>query len=87
VDAHALLASALKGFWPTREFPEIAEAQTLVTTLSEERFARDLLTPRGTLAIFTELSASTNDSGVVAMRVVHLPSFGTGRGAARARTQ
>jgi predicted ATPase/class 3 adenylate cyclase len=29
--AHALLASALKGFSPTPEFPEIAEAQTLLT--------------------------------------------------------
>jgi tetratricopeptide (TPR) repeat protein len=29
-DAHALLASALKGFSPTPEFPEIAEAQTLL---------------------------------------------------------
>jgi predicted ATPase len=29
--AHALLASALKGFTPTPEFPEIAEAQTLLT--------------------------------------------------------
>ena len=26
-DAHALLASALKGFSPTQEFPEIAEVQ------------------------------------------------------------
>jgi predicted ATPase len=31
-DAHALLASALKGFSPTPEFPEIAEAQALLTT-------------------------------------------------------
>jgi predicted ATPase len=32
-DAHALLASALKGFSPTPEFPEIAEAQTLLSAL------------------------------------------------------
>jgi hypothetical protein len=30
--AHAVLASALKGFSPTPEFPEIAEAQTLLST-------------------------------------------------------
>jgi predicted ATPase len=33
-EAYALLASALKGFSPTPEFPEIAEAQTLLTTLA-----------------------------------------------------
>jgi predicted ATPase len=33
-DAHAVLASALKGFSPTPEFPEIAEAQTLLSTLT-----------------------------------------------------
>jgi class 3 adenylate cyclase/predicted ATPase len=33
-DAHALLASALKGFSPTPEFPEIAEAQTLLAALA-----------------------------------------------------
>ena len=33
-DAHALLASALKGFSPTPEFPEIAEAQTLLSALA-----------------------------------------------------
>jgi predicted ATPase len=33
-DAHALLASALMGFSPTPEFPEIAEAQTLLTALA-----------------------------------------------------
>jgi predicted ATPase len=32
-DAHAVLASALKGFSPTPEFPEIAEAQTLLSAL------------------------------------------------------
>jgi predicted ATPase len=33
-DAHALLASALKGFSPTPEFPEIAEAQMLLSSLT-----------------------------------------------------
>jgi predicted ATPase len=33
-DAHAVLALALKGFSPTPEFPEIAEAQTLLSTLT-----------------------------------------------------
>ena len=33
-DAHAVLASALKGFAPTPEFPEITEAQTLLATLT-----------------------------------------------------
>jgi predicted ATPase len=33
-DAHAVLASALKGFSLTPEFPEIAEAQALLTTLA-----------------------------------------------------
>jgi predicted ATPase len=33
-DAHAVLASAVKGFSPTPEFPEIAEAQTLLATLT-----------------------------------------------------
>jgi predicted ATPase len=33
-DAHAVLASALKGFSPTPEFPEIAEAQTLLAALT-----------------------------------------------------
>jgi predicted ATPase len=33
-DAHALLASALKGFSPTPEFPEIAEAQALFSALA-----------------------------------------------------
>jgi predicted ATPase len=33
-DAHAVLASALKGFSPTPEFPEIAEAQTLLSVLA-----------------------------------------------------
>jgi predicted ATPase len=33
-DAHAVLASALKGFSPTPDFPEIAEAQTLLSALA-----------------------------------------------------
>jgi tetratricopeptide (TPR) repeat protein len=33
-DAHAVLASALKGFSPNPEFPEIAEAQTLLSALT-----------------------------------------------------
>jgi predicted ATPase len=33
-DAHAVLASALKGFSPTPEFPEIAEAQKLLAALT-----------------------------------------------------
>ena len=33
-DAHALLASALEGFSTTAEFPEIAEAQTLLSALT-----------------------------------------------------
>jgi len=33
-DAHALLAHALKGFSPTPDFPEIAEAQTLLAALT-----------------------------------------------------
>ena len=34
-DAHAVLAPALEGFSSTPEFPEIAEAQTLLATLAE----------------------------------------------------
>jgi predicted ATPase len=33
-DAHAVLAPALKGFSPTPEFPEIVEAQTLLSALT-----------------------------------------------------
>ena len=32
--AHAVLAPALEGFSPTPEFPEIAEAQTLLSALT-----------------------------------------------------
>ena len=34
-DAHAVLVPALEGFAPTPEFPEIAEAQTLLAALAE----------------------------------------------------
>jgi predicted ATPase len=34
VDAHAVLAPALEGFSPTPEFPEIAEAQTLLSAVT-----------------------------------------------------
>jgi predicted ATPase len=33
-DAHAVLAPAVEGFPPTRQFPELAEAQSLLTALS-----------------------------------------------------
>ena len=33
-DAHALLAPAVDGFRPTRQFPELAEAQALLSGLS-----------------------------------------------------
>ena len=33
-DAHALLAPAVEGFPPTRQFPEFAEAQALLSGLS-----------------------------------------------------
>jgi hypothetical protein len=33
-DAHAVLASALRDFSPTPEFPEIGEAQTLLAALT-----------------------------------------------------
>jgi predicted ATPase len=34
VDAHAVLASVVEGFPPTRQFPELAEAQTLLAGLN-----------------------------------------------------
>src|SRR5262249_53662675 len=34
-DTHAVLMPAVEGFPPTREFPELAEAQTLLSVLSE----------------------------------------------------
>jgi predicted ATPase len=33
VDAHAVLAMAVEGFPPTRQFPELTEAQTLLAAL------------------------------------------------------
>ena len=33
-DAHAVLAPAIEGFPPTRQFPELAEAQTFLAALS-----------------------------------------------------
>jgi predicted ATPase len=33
-DAHAALASAVEGFPPTRQFPELTEAQALLAALS-----------------------------------------------------
>jgi predicted ATPase len=33
-DAHAVLASAVEGFPPTQQFPELTEAQTLLAALS-----------------------------------------------------
>jgi len=33
-DAHAVLASAVEGFPPTEQFPELTEAQTLLAALS-----------------------------------------------------
>jgi hypothetical protein len=35
VEAHAVLAPALEGFWPTPEMPQIAEAQSLLGALAE----------------------------------------------------
>ena len=34
-DAHAALAPAVEGFPPTQQFPELAEAQTLLAALSD----------------------------------------------------
>ena len=33
-DAHAVLAPAVEGFPPTQQFPELAEAQTLLSALN-----------------------------------------------------
>jgi predicted ATPase len=46
VDAHAVLAPALEGFSPTLEFPEIAEAQTLLATLLSSNMAGLLMSIR-----------------------------------------
>jgi predicted ATPase len=45
-DAYAALASALEGFSPTPEFPEIAEAQTLVAALAETDVVRSAAAAR-----------------------------------------
>ena len=42
-DAHAVLAPALEGFSPTPEFPEIAEAQALLATLTQDDQVREAL--------------------------------------------
>ena len=34
VDAHAVLVPAVEGFPPTQQFPELAEAQTLLSALN-----------------------------------------------------
>ena len=34
-DAHAVLAAAVEGFPPTQQFPELTEAQILLSALSE----------------------------------------------------
>ena len=45
-DAHDVLASALEGFSPTPEFPEIEEAQKLLATLSETDEVKNAATSR-----------------------------------------
>jgi class 3 adenylate cyclase/predicted ATPase len=45
-DAHALLASALEGFSPTPEFPEIEQAQTLLAALAETDEVRNAVASR-----------------------------------------
>jgi predicted ATPase len=40
-DAHAVLAPALEGFPPTQQFPELAEAQTLLAALAQSDEVRD----------------------------------------------
>jgi predicted ATPase len=45
-DAHAVLASALKGVSPTPEIPEIAEAQTLLAALAETDEAKNAAASR-----------------------------------------
>ena len=36
-DAHAVLAPTVEGFPPTRQFPELTEAQTLLAALGSDR--------------------------------------------------
>jgi len=45
-DAHAVLAPALEGFAPTPEFPEIAEAQTLLAELAESDEVKNAVAAR-----------------------------------------
>jgi class 3 adenylate cyclase/predicted ATPase len=45
-EAHVLLASALEGFMPTPEFPEIAEAQSLLAELAETDEVRNAAAAR-----------------------------------------
>jgi tetratricopeptide (TPR) repeat protein len=40
-DAHAVLAPAVEGFPPTQQFPELAEAQSLLSALSESDAVRN----------------------------------------------
>jgi predicted ATPase len=47
-DAHALLASALKGFSPTPEFPEIEQAQALLAALAETDHVKNAAASRQT---------------------------------------
>ena len=49
-EAHAVLEPALEGFSPTSEMPEIAEAQSLLATLTEIEPVREALAQRQTLA-------------------------------------
>ena len=46
VDAHAVLAPALKGFAPTPEMPEIGEAQALLAALAQTDEVNDFLAQR-----------------------------------------
>ena len=46
-DAQAVLASAVEGFPPTQQFPELTEAQTLLAALSKSDEARGAADPPG----------------------------------------
>ncbi len=46
VDAHGVLASALEGFAPTPEFPEIGEAQVLLAALAEAEDVKSAVAAR-----------------------------------------
>jgi predicted ATPase len=45
-DAHAVLAPALQDYSPTREMPEVAEAQTLLDALAKDKRVREALEKR-----------------------------------------